>query len=212
MIRKRNQGKNTLTIGIALSMLSQGLYAAGTVSTTVLDDVKGFEWFDTDGDPYLIINDTGTFSGDYEIDMTQGAGGLTISDTDMSLDGGSSAPTGSRMTLDDNGATLSNIGNGQPITLTGVADGESDYDATNYRQLSGVAAAAAAMAAVPNINQNAPYGFGIGTGSYDGTQAVAAGFMARPSENILVEVNVSKAFSSGLKPAFSAGASWSFGR
>lgn len=64
--------------------------------------------------------------------------GLEITSTATKITGGSSFTS---LTLDDRGATFANSSSGTPARISGVANGVSDYDAVNYRQLQAAEAA-----------------------------------------------------------------------
>ncbi|MDP1705842.1 MAG: hypothetical protein Q8L42_14130, partial [Sulfurimicrobium sp.] len=61
--------------------------------------------------------------------------GIEITSTATKLTGGTSSTS---LTLNDAGATFANSTTGAPATITGIADGKSDFDAVNFRQLQAV--------------------------------------------------------------------------
>ncbi|MES9855563.1 MAG: YadA C-terminal domain-containing protein, partial [Sedimenticola sp.] len=106
--------------------------------------------------------------------------GLTVSETETELSGGSNSTT---ITLDDNGATFSDSVTSGPVKVTGVANGVDHFDAVNRSQLNGVAtraysgiASVAALAAIPEPIPGKRYSLGVGLGHYAGEEALAIGF------------------------------------
>ena len=117
---------------------------------------------------------------------------------------------------------------GAPIRVTGVSDGVRDFDAVNMRQfnasvgglnaaVSGLAAdlkntqklaytgaaAAMALAGIPNPAPGKNYSFGVGVGSYEGYRAIAAGFKGRITENLTATLgaafnNLSRGYNGGV--------------
>lgn len=114
--------------------------------------------------------------------ITNGNGethGLVVTEQRAVISGGTSS---SSMTLDDNGARFSNSSTGAPVTVTGIADGRSDFDAVNFRQLETVRkdsfagiAGVAAMANIPDPRPGKNHAIGVGFGNYKGQQALALG-------------------------------------
>lgn len=141
---------------------------------------------------------------------TGNAHGLTVSQTETVLSGGTTSTT---LTLNDNGATFTNTLTGGPAVVTGIADGVGDYDAVNMRQFReletdvyGGIAASMAMAAVPDIDNGKNFSVGVGTAVYEGEQAIAVGANARFSEAWRVRITASQ----GATSAVSAGTSFSW--
>jgi cytoskeletal protein CcmA (bactofilin family) len=94
----------------------------------------------TDGE--LVSGEVTATSGDLNVTATSASltvtnalgntHGLEVGTTSTTLSGGT---TSTYMTLDDNGVTFEND-EGEPVKVTGVANGTSTYDAVNYGQFS----------------------------------------------------------------------------
>lgn len=84
-----------------------------------------------------------------------------------------------------------NSANGAPIRVTGVADGTTDYDAVNFRQLQkanmGIAAVSA-LAAIPGTIPGKIFAIGAGYGYFENESAVAIGVKALLGSRISVTV------------------------
>jgi hypothetical protein len=145
---------------------------------------------------------------------TAGGGGLVVTDiTSAKLTGGSVLNAGS-MTLTDNQAKFSNPA-GADIKVTGVADGNADPDAVNYRQLKALEklmsqgiASTAAMANVPQVDQDKTFSVGLGVGTYNSQSAFALGASYRFLPNAVVKGSIGT--STGKQPVFGIGASMSW--
>ncbi|ODS34368.1 MAG: hypothetical protein SCARUB_00499 [Candidatus Scalindua rubra] len=112
--------------------------------------------------------------------------GLTVRQNNTTLSGGT---TSTELTLDDSGATFADEDTGDPVRVTGVADGTTDFDAVNFRHLrkldakidnvatdafSGIASAAA-LAGIPEPAPGKRISLGVGYANYKGENAVAFG-------------------------------------
>ncbi len=118
--------------------------------------------------------------------LTNGLGnthGLVVTEKETTLSGGTHS---TNLALNDAGAAFQSSAGG-PVKVTGVADGSSDYDAVNYRQLkkaySGVASVAA-LAAIPAPAPGKRFSLGLGVGNYMSQSAMAIGFKASITDNI----------------------------
>ncbi|MCM8777915.1 MAG: YadA-like family protein, partial [Candidatus Omnitrophica bacterium] len=129
------------------------------------------------------------------------------------LSGGTTSTT---LTLDDSGATFSNS-SGNPVRVTGVANGTSKYDAVNYGQLkevektaySGIASVAA-MAAIPAPAEGKRVSVGIGYGNFKDKHAVAAGAkLVIPTESTAVMLTGAWGYCDG-ESTLNAGIGWSW--
>ncbi|HWR01730.1 MAG TPA: YadA C-terminal domain-containing protein, partial [Chlorobaculum sp.] len=117
------------------------------------------------------------------------------------------------LTVNNTGVHLDN--NGNPVPLTGVADGVNNYDAVNVEQLNRVSkkaysgiAQVAAMATIPAPMPGHQYSIGMGAGTYGGQQAFAIGGKAIVTDN--VTLGASFGVGSGSPTAAAVGASFSW--
>ena len=203
----------------------------GTVTIVGVNGTNGgaiFSGSGMAGENAVIINATGASVGNAAtglfvnsvantVELSVGTGmkshGLFIDDTHTVLTGGTDATA---LTLDDTGATFTNLATGGPALVHGVADGVAPFDAVNVRQLdtavghmsSGIASIAA-LAAIPGPVGCKNYSVGFGYGHFNGENAGAIGLKA-----VLPKSNVSLAagagFSEDASPAFDFGAALSF--
>ncbi|MCM8829821.1 MAG: YadA-like family protein, partial [Candidatus Omnitrophica bacterium] len=126
------------------------------------------------------------------------------------LSGGTTSTT---LTLNDSGARFSNSSGG-PVRVTGVADGTSDYDAVNYRQLKkayrGIASVAA-MAAIPAPAPGKTFSLGLGYGYFEDKHAIAVGTKINiPTESTTaVTITGAWGYCDGDN-TFNAGIGWSW--
>lgn len=125
----------------------------------------------------------------------------------------------------DRANTVSVGAPGNARQLTNVAPGTAPTDAVTVQQLSAVSAQArrlvsasgamsAAMAAMqPNARAEGPLSISIGTGTYGGTAALAAGVNYFASNRVLVNLKASAAVGAGLSgnQLFAVGAGATFG-
>jgi hypothetical protein len=116
--------------------------------------------------------------------------GLTINPDSTVLSGGTTSTT---LTLNNYGATFSNTVTGGPARVTGVADGVSDWDAVNYRQLrkayEGIAAVSA-LSAIPGTMPGKRFAIGAGYGYFESESAVAVGLKALIGNSVSVSAGV----------------------
>lgn len=145
------------------------------------------------------------------VTLTNGYGnthGLVVTESQTTLSGGTQS---SSMTLTDRAATFSNAQTGAPITVTGVADGRSDFDAVNVRQFAGAIAAVAAQANIPALAAGQDRTFGVGVGSFMGKSALAMGLSVRASNNSVYKATVSSGLNNGMKHTLvGVGGAWGF--
>lgn len=134
--------------------------------------------------------------------------GVAVDNTKASITGGTTSPT--RMTMTDNAATFSRVSNGAPITVTGVADGKSDFDAVNVRQFAGAVAAVAAQANIPALAAGQDKTIGLGVGNFMGKTGLALGMNLRGEGNTTYKLSVSTGLNGGAKTVIGGGAAWSF--
>jgi hypothetical protein len=144
--------------------------------------------------------------------LTNGDGnthGLIVTETQATLSGGTHS---SSLTLNDNGATFTNASSGAPIQVHGVADGTSDFDAVNYRQLKQLSAGVAstvAMANIPQVDQDKTFALGAGVGQYNGQTALAIGASYRFASNAVLRASLGSG-SGGGQARTTAGAGVGF--
>ncbi|MEI8345422.1 MAG: YadA C-terminal domain-containing protein, partial [Candidatus Omnitrophota bacterium] len=168
------------TANASVAVANNGLDINGTTNTVSLQA-------DADGlttNAYTRLNLQPT-SASLLVNTDSGiAHGIVVDQTHTVLSGGTNSTS---MTLDDSGATFRNDQTGGPAKVTGVADGTSDYDAVNYRQLgkaySGIAAASA-LAGIPPITPGKKFAIGGGYGYFEGQSALALGAKYAVNENV----------------------------
>lgn len=145
------------------------------------------------------------------VTLTNGYGnthGLVVTESQTTLSGGTQS---SSMTLTDRAATFSNAQNGNPITVTGVADGRADFDAVNVRQFAGAIAAVAAQANIPALAAGQDRTFGMGMGNFMGKSALAMGLSMRGGANSIYKATVSSGLNNGMKQTVvGVGGAWGF--
>ncbi|MBK5915450.1 beta strand repeat-containing protein [Rhodocyclus purpureus] len=136
--------------------------------------------------------------------------GLVVNEQQATLSGGTRSTS---LTLNDNGAFFSNSATGKPVRVTGVQDGTSSFDAVNFRQLRQVyagVAGTAAMANIPQVDQNKTFSVGVGLGNFQGMTAVAVGASYRMAPDAVLKASVSSVNGDGnnVVAAVGAGFSW----
>ena len=214
------QVDTTLNVDGATTLNSSLTQTGGDASFTSADGLSNLTV--ENGEISAGTTDSELSLSDAEVSLTLNNGvsdhGLVVTTTSTTLSGGA---TSSQMVLDDNGATFSEVGSGDPIIVTGVADGVSTYDAVNKGQLdalegklqnqiddntSGIAAVAA-MANIPAPLPGHKYSMGVGYGNFQGEQAIAFGgtAMVNDSVNLKLSAGVS---GSDVTLGAGAGISW----
>lgn len=96
------------------------------------------------------------------------------------------------------------------MQVRGVMDGTADFDAVNVRQLSGAIASVAAMANIPQVDQDKTVAVGVGLGGFMGKTALAMGMSYRFTRNGVFKGSVSSGMHSNAKPVVGVGAAWSY--
>ena len=131
--------------------------------------------------------------------------GLVVQENKTTLSGGQNAAS---LALDTRGATFSNPTTGAPIQVHGVADGNSDFDAVNVRQLySGLASVMAAS--TPELRlEPGKSSAAFGVGHYGGYSGVGFGVGHMFDNNTVLTFSAGKAPHS--EPAFKASVSWTW--
>lgn len=114
------------------------------------------------------------------------------------------------LTLNDSGATFNNTISGGPARVMGVADGQSDFDAVNYRQLrtanAGIASVSA-MANIPTPPVGKRFSVGLGYGNFENQNAVAVGAAANVTDYVAVNTSLGHSNGSNVVGA-GVGISW----
>jgi autotransporter adhesin len=131
--------------------------------------------------------------------------GIVVTTDQTTISGGT---TSSSLTLNDNGATFSDASTGKPVQVHGVADGTSDFDAVNLRQLGGAIASVTAIANIPQIEPNKKFSLGLGFGNYDGYNGFALGAKYRINDNLILQTSAAK--SGSQRHTIGAGLSYSW--
>lgn len=194
--------------------------SSNSASTTVIGVDEGTSIFadasqGTLGGTNIIMKGTdGAEESVASLTLTNGYGnthGVEVYENRTVVSGGAHSTT---MTLDDDGATFANVETGGPTTVTGVADGRTDYDAVNYRQLkslegemSGGIAMASAFSSIPQVDLDKKYMLGAGVGHFNSETALAVGGSVRLSKNCALRTGVAL---SDNKAAIQAGIGFSW--
>jgi hypothetical protein len=140
-----------------------------------------------------------------------GGNNVTVNSAGTSITGG-----GATLAMANGKATFSGA-NTAPITVTGIADGNSQYDAVNYGQLDDVKktmargiAASGALMNVPQVDQNKTFNLGVGVGGFDGETGWAVGGSLRVAKDGILKASVGGAGGGGSKAVWGVGGAWSF--
>jgi hypothetical protein len=156
------------------------------------------------GNGTLNVNDTSS-------SLLFGSNGMTATASSLVLQGGTASTT---LTLNDSGASFANTAGSAPVTVTGVANGTSQFDAVNYGQLSTLesemSAGIASIAAIANIPappSGKRFAIGGAVGGFNGETAFAIGGTANVTTEVVVKASVG--FSDG-RAAFGAGAAYAW--
>jgi len=194
----------------SLAIANNGLNITGSTNNVILQSDNNATL--TDGSAQL--NLTPTTGSLQVVNTTTGTSeGIDIGQTETVVSGGTHSTS---LTLNDWGATFKNDGTGGPARVTGVADGESDFDAVNYRQLKEMSekayagvATAMAMANIPAPVRSKRYSIGAGLGNYAGQTSFAVGAKAVVGKRRDVTVSISSGYAADT-PSVAAGLGWSF--
>ncbi len=142
--------------------------------------------------------------------LTNGLGdthGMVVTEDATVISGGTHSTS---LSFADTGATFQDT-YGAPVKVTGVADGKSDYDAVNFKQLkqafSGIAGVAA-MAAIPEPAQGDNFSVGMGYGHFKGANAMAVGLKGRVGDNITMSAGMGYGSSDTIIPNAGFSFSW----
>jgi predicted acyltransferase (DUF342 family) len=143
--------------------------------------------------------------------------GLTVGESSTVLTGGT---TSTSLTLNDGGATFANSSTGNPVRVTGIANGVNDYDAVNVRQLRvyedavdkaniGIASVSA-LAAIPGTMPCKRFAVGAGYGYFEHESAIAIGIKARMWDFLSVQAGIGFGVDSNDDSSYSANAGISY--
>lgn len=134
---------------------------------------------------------------------------VVITERSAVLSGGEQTPTS--LTMTDTGAHFSNASTGAPVAISGVADGQGAFDATNVRQLHSGLASVVALTGLPSPAFGKRNSFGIAFGQHGTGSAVALGGQAMFSDDFTVKYGASVSHASGRidsSLSLGAGLSW----
>jgi len=135
--------------------------------------------------------------------------GVAITERNALLTGGESSPT--TLMLSDTGARFSNSTNGEPVVVSGIADGQGPFDATNVRQLDSGLASIAALAGLPAPQPGKSNALGIAVGFHNSGSAFAVGGQSLLGESLSIKYGGAVSYSNGLvksSASLGMGASW----
>jgi hypothetical protein len=146
--------------------------------------------------------------------MSPGVGGnsVIVNNVGTSLTGG-----GATMALANGRATFGGVNGGSPITVTGIADGQNQYDAVNWGQVDQIEknmsrgiAGASAMTNIPQVEANKQFSLGVGVGGFNGETAGAVGGSVRVSQNGILKASVGFAGGGGSNTTWGVGGAWNW--
>ena len=175
------------------------------------------------------INNTLGVTGATTLGSAAGTGGNTVTvnstgvnlasgtNASVSLNSGGATVTGgtTSLALTSGRATFGGVG-GAPVTVTGIANGSSTFDAVNFGQfhdlekvLSRGVSSVTALANIPQVDTGKVFAVGAGVASFNGETAFAIGASARFAGSGVVKASVGSGSGSG-KAAYGLGGGWSF--
>ncbi len=163
-----------------------GAAQATTGSTIIINKGEVSDHATADAIGKISITNTAATEGSASLTLTNGIGnthGIAIAESKTVLSGGTHSTS---MTLDDGGATYRGT-NGEPVRVTGVRDGKTDYDAVNFKQMKQVYSGIASVAAMASVPAPAPgdtFSAGVGYGHFRGQNAMALGLKGRAGDHI----------------------------
>lgn len=144
--------------------------------------------------------------------LTNGYGttnGLVLTETGSVMVGGEAG--GTALALSDSGAHFSNVTNGEPVRVSGVADGQTAFEATNQRQLDSGLASVAALAGLPAPQLGKRNSMGFGFGLHNSGKAISFGGQSLIDESISFKYGVAVSEAAGLidgSASMGVGFSW----
>lgn len=130
------------------------------------------------------------------IDQAQATGDYAVSRSDMALRNAATnaqAISNTNAKVAEHSRTLANheqrLGELERSTSSRFADIDKRID-DNKRSANAGIAAVAAMANIPQVTEYQTFALGAGVGSREGESAVAVGFSARASQNVVIKASV----------------------
>jgi hypothetical protein len=198
----------TTSVNSGQSILSSA--GATTGHMTIVNKGQTAPHAVVDGNGRIAIANGPATEASSAMTLTNGMGnthGMVITERKTVISGGTQSTS---LTLDDRGATFGKSSNGDPVRVTGVADGKSRWDAVNYGQLNRGVAIAASMATIPQVEQDKTFSLGAGTGYYGDETGIAIGGSVRLSPNTVMKAAASFSPTEFDNAAFSAGFAYSW--
>jgi hypothetical protein len=213
----------TTTLGVTgNATLGGNVTASGTLGVTGATTLNGATQ----------VNNTLGVTGATTIGSTAGTGGntLSVSSSGITLstpgvganavvvtsDRSSITGGGASMTMANGRATFAGA-NTSPITVTGIADGQNQFDAVNFGQfqqlekdMSRGISGATAVANIPQVDQGKPVALGIGVGGFNGETAFAIGGSARVAKDGVIKASVGFAGGGGSNTVWGVGGVWNW--
>lgn len=155
---------------------------------------------------HVVMNDNGKMTvingvaqeASTSMHITNGHGttnGVMANEHTAAISGGTFNPT--TMALTDSGAHFSDS-HGDPVVISGVADGQGAFDAANIRQLDGGIASIAALAGIPSPTAGKNNSVGIGMGQHGSGMAMAVGGQSLVGDGLTIKYGASLSYSGGL--------------
>lgn len=155
---------------------------------------------------HVVMNDNGKMTvingvaqeASTSMHITNGHGttnGVMANEHTAAISGGTFNPT--TMALTDRGARFSDS-HGDPVVVSGVADGQGAFDAANIRQLDGGIASIAALAGIPSPTAGKNNSVGIGMGQHGSGMAMAVGGQSLVGDGLTIKYGASLSYSGGL--------------
>ena len=143
------------------------------------------------------------------------AGGVTGNSVGVNSTGAQINGGGAGLVFANNRATFGTTSGGAPLRVTGIADGQNQYDAVNFGQfqelekdMSRGISGTAAMANIPQVDQGKSFSVGVGVGGFNGETAVAIGGSARVAKDGILKASVG--FSGSGNTTWGVGGGWNW--
>lgn len=182
---------NTTVVGLGsgTSILTDPTHSTSAGTAIVLKGSAGAQTVVDANGKLTNVNGVATEST-AALTLTNGIGnvhGLVVTETKAVLSGGTHS---SSLTMDDNGATFSDVNTGRPVQVHGVNDGTADFDAVNVRQMAAGVAMAAGLAALPQVEPGKTFALTAGSGVYMSRVSLAMGVSGRFMKDFVVKGGV----------------------